>query len=131
MRPQRRSRASNIDFRRLAGEEDEAEEDEYGDDIRIVDTEDADPEPVSSNETNSSNDCCVSCGRNCEGVQHCWTDLNADAPGAVRLREALARHLSVFLAASRLRSPKLLCPNCQENLTSLQDSLSEIRFVEI
>lgn len=57
-------------------------------------------------------------------VAQCWTDLNADAPGAVRLREALARHLSVFVPCDNQR---LLCPNCQDDLIAVVDRIDEIK----
>ena len=57
-------------------------------------------------------------------VAQCWTNLNADAPGAVRLREALARHLSVFVPSDDQR---LLCPNCQDDLTAVLDRIEGIK----
>ena len=57
-------------------------------------------------------------------VAQCWTNLNADAPGAVRLREALARHLSVFVPCDNQR---LLCPNCQDDLIAVVDRIDEIK----
>ena len=57
-------------------------------------------------------------------VAKCWTNLNADAPGAVRLREALARYLSLFVPSDDQR---LLCPNCQDDLTAVLDRIEGIK----
>ena len=125
-----RHTASKIDFRRLAGE-----------------VEDSDPEVeveqasikkpiITSNkyhpgvqDDEAPRDACVCCHQVCNGeaasfVAQCWTNLNADAPGAVRLREALARHLSIFVPCDIQR---LLCPNCQDDLNAVVDRIEAIK----
>ena len=72
---------------------------------------------------------CLTLSQVCTGeaasfVAQCWTNLNADAPGAVRLREALTRHLSVFVPSDDQR---LLCPNCQDDLTAVLDRIEGIK----